>query len=139
MMKSKISFALLALLVGLAACTPREENIIIISTSDIHSKLDMIPRLATLVDEARIQDTARVFLVDAGDRWTGNPFVDMSSHAGRPIIEQMNSLGYDVATFGNHEFDMGLDTLQKRVEDAEFDIVLANINTKESALRQPKP
>lgn len=140
MKRSKLSFfALFALLVGVAACTPREENIIIISTSDIHSKLDMIPRLATLVDEARAQDTARVFLVDAGDRWTGNPFVDMASHAGRPIIEQMNSLGYDVATLGNHEFDMGLDTLQKRVEDAEFDIVLANIDTKDSALSQPKP
>ena len=123
----------------MVACGPREENIIIISTSDIHAKLDMIPRLATLVDEARAQDSARVFLVDAGDRWTGNPFVDMAPHAGRPIIEQMNRLGYDVATFGNHEFDMGLDTLQKRVEDAEFDIVLANINTGDTPLRQPKP
>lgn len=121
------------------SCSPQEKNIIIISTSDIHSKLDMIPRLATLVDEARAQDTAQVFLVDAGDRWTGNPYVDMASHAGRPIIEQMNRLGYDVATFGNHEFDMGLDTLQKRVSEAEFDIILANIDTKESALAQPKP
>ncbi len=137
----KLKTTLLSLVVmSLAvACAPREENIIIISTSDIHAKLDMLPRLATLVDEARAQDSARVFLVDAGDRWTGNPFVDMAPHAGRPIIEQMNRLGYDVATFGNHEFDMGLDTLQKRVEDAEFDLVLANVNTGDTPLRQPKP
>ena len=139
MKQLKLSLLALVAVVAMVACTPREENIIIISTSDIHAKLDMMPRLATLVDEARAQDSARVFLVDAGDRWTGNPFVDMAPHAGRPIIEQMNRIGYDVATFGNHEFDMGLDTLQKRVEDAEFDLVLANINTGDTPLRQPKP
>ena len=139
MKQTKLALWVLGAALAMSACTPREENLIIISTSDIHSKLDMLPRLATLIDEAHAQDTARVFVVDAGDRWTGDPYVDMSSHAGRPIIEQMNRLGYDVATFGNHEFDMGLDTLQKRVSEAEFDIVLANIDTKESALAQPKP
>lgn len=140
--KLVILLALLTIgLIGYSRLTrlPAEENLIIISTSDIHSKIDMLPRLATLIDEAHAQDTARVFVVDAGDRWTGNPYVDMASNVGRPIIEQLNRLGYDVATFGNHEFDMGLDTLQKRVEDAEFDLILANIDTKESALRQPKP
>ena len=132
---------LFALLVAFAAvaCAPREENLIIISTSDTHAKIEMLPRLAAFVEEARSQDTARVFLVDAGDRWTGNPYVDKAAHAGRPIIEQMNKMGYDVATIGNHEFDMGLDTLQKRLSEAEFDIVLANIDTKESPLQQPKP
>ncbi|MBO7299971.1 MAG: bifunctional metallophosphatase/5'-nucleotidase [Tidjanibacter sp.] len=126
-------------LLSAMACSPRKENIIIISTSDIHAKIEELPRLAAFVEEARSQDTARVFLVDAGDRWTGNPYVDKASHAGRPIIEQMNKMGYDVATIGNHEFDMGLDTLQRRLGEAEFDIVLANIDTKESALKQPKP
>lgn len=135
----RLTLLALCSLLAAVACTPKEEKIIIISTSDIHAKLDMMPRLATLVDEARAQDTARLFLVDAGDRWTGNAFVDMAPHAGRPIIEQMNRLGYDVATFGNHEFDMGLDTLQRRVEDAEFDIILANINTHSTPLQQPKP
>ena len=135
----KIAFLALATLLGVVACTPKQENIIIISTSDIHAKLDMLPRLATLLDEARAQDTARLFVVDAGDRWTGNAFVDMAPHAGRPIIEQMNRLGYDVATYGNHEFDMGLDTLQRRVEDAEFDLVLANVNTGTTPWKQPKP
>ena len=138
-MKS-LKFTFLAALVALAtSCAAPTEKIIIISTSDIHSKLDMLPRLATFVDEVRAQDTARVFLVDAGDRWTGDPYVDMAPNAGLPIIEQMNRLGYDVATFGNHEFDMGLDTLQRRVEDVEFDLVLANVDTKETAWKQPKP
>ena len=130
---------LLAALLGVACGSPRQEKIIIISTSDIHAKIDMMPRLAKFVEDARAQDTARVFLVDAGDRWTGNAYVDMAPNAGLPIIELMNQIGYDVATFGNHEFDMGLDTLQRRVEDAEFDLVLANVNTGTTPLRQPKP
>ncbi|MBQ5670204.1 MAG: bifunctional metallophosphatase/5'-nucleotidase [Tidjanibacter sp.] len=130
--------ALLSMLL-LASCGPRTEKVIIISTSDIHSKLDMLPGLATLIDQAHAQDTAQVFVVDAGDRWTGDPFVDMAPHAGRPIIEQMNRLGYDVATYGNHEFDMGLDTLQLRTQDAEFPIVLANVNTGSTVWKQPKP
>lgn len=139
MKQFRLGLVLAVILFSVASCAPKKESIIIISTSDIHAKLDMIPRLATLVEEARMQDTARLFLVDAGDRWTGNAFVDMAPHAGRPIIEQMNLLGYDVATFGNHEFDMGLDTLQRRVEDAEFDLVLANVNTGTTAWKQPKP
>lgn len=136
-----IVFLVAAVLIGWnrLAKSSAEENIIIISTSDIHAKIDMMPRLAAFVAEARAQDTARVFLVDAGDRWTGNAYVDMATHAGRPIIELMNELEYDVATFGNHEFDMGLDTLQKRVEDAKFPIVLANVNTGSTPLKQPKP
>lgn len=133
------SLAMAATLLLAVGCAPKQENIIIISTSDIHAKIDMMPRLATLVEEARLQDTARLFLVDAGDRWTGNAFVDMAPNAGRPIIELMNTLGYDVATYGNHEFDMGLDTLQRRVEDAEFDLVLANVNTGSTPWQQPKP
>lgn len=132
-------WALLVAILTIGCSAPQRENIIIISTSDIHAKLDMMPRLAAFVDEARAQDTATVFLVDAGDRWTGNAFVDMATHAGQPIIEQMNAVGYDVATFGNHEFDMGLDTLQKRVEDSSFDMVLANINTGTTPLEQPEP
>lgn len=127
-----------ALLLLTSGC-PKNGKIIIISTSDIHAKIDRLPQFATLVDRYRAQDTAAVFLVDAGDRWTGNPYVDMAAHAGRPVIEQMNALGYDVATVGNHEFDFGLDTLQRRSEDAEFDIVVANVSTGRTAWHQPKP
>lgn len=135
------SFLLVCLgLAALSSCGPKEQNIIIISTSDIHAKIDRLPQFAAFVDEVRQgQDTARVFLVDAGDRWTGNAYVDMATHVGRPIIEQMNRLGYDVATYGNHEFDFGLDTLQRRVEDAEFPIVLANVDTGDTPWEQPEP
>ena len=96
----------------LAGCAG-ERRVVIVSTNDIHSSIDNFPRLATLVEELRAAEGAdRVLLVDAGDRWTGNPFVDLASPPLYPIVELMNELGYDVATLGNHEFDWGQRLLQ---------------------------
>ncbi len=114
---------------------------IIISTNDIHGKIDNIARLATMVKEYRAQDTARVILVDMGDRWTGNAYVDGAKQTGKPIIDLMNDIGYDVVTFGNHEFDRGQDTLAKRMGEGNFGVVLANMEKTSDAspLQQPEP
>ena len=97
----KNRFCLLLLLAAFAAagCTPREKTIIILSTNDIHAKIERFPQLAEAVEEAR--DTATVVLVDAGDRWTGNAYVDLAREPRRPIVDLMNRLGYDAGTFGN--------------------------------------
>ena len=92
----------LLLCAALCACAPREKVVIILSTNDIHAQIQNFPQLATAVAECR--DTASVILVDAGDRWTGNAYVDQAE-GRRPVLELMNELGYDVATLGNHEFD----------------------------------
>ena len=44
-----------------------------------------------------------------------------------PIIELMNTVGYDVVTLGNHEFDKGREVLNTMVEHAEFDWVCCNM------------
>lgn len=128
----RLSAAIL-LATALSACAPKQETVFIISTNDIHGAIENIPNLATLVARYRAQDTASVFLVDAGDRWTGNPYVDMAVEDGKrvdgkPIIDLMNSLGYDVATFGNHEFDKGIGHLAIRTREAHFPVILANMD-----------
>ena len=89
-----------------AACAPRERTLVVLSTNDMHAKIQRFPLLAAAVQACR-DTTDLVLLVDAGDRWTGNAFVDKVPAPGKPIIELMNRLHYDVATFGNHEFDHG--------------------------------
>lgn len=139
MRRSSLFFAAAAVFM-LASCGRRSETIWIISTNDMHGAIEKMPNLATLVGEYRAQDTASVFLVDAGDRWTGNPYVDMAPQPGKPIIELMNELGYDVATFGNHEFDRGQALLDERTQEAMFPVVLANMHTTiSSPLSQPMP
>ena len=82
-----------------------ERSIVILSTTDMHAKVENFPKLATAV--AACRDTVTTLLVDSGDRWTGNAYVDMAQEPRRPIVDMMNHLGYDVVTLGNHEFDDG--------------------------------
>lgn len=48
-----------------AACAPRERTLVLLSTNDMHAKIQHFPRLAAAVEACR--DTAQlVVLVDAG-------------------------------------------------------------------------
>jgi 5'-nucleotidase len=138
---TRISKALIlcALSIVVAACAPRTKTITIIAVNDIHGQIDNFPRLATLVGRYRAADSLRVVLVDAGDRWTGNPFVDRNPERGKPVVDLQNELGFDVSTLGNHGFDFGLDVLRDRVNGARFRITSANIDSNGSALPQPEP
>ena len=104
----------------------RKSEFVIISTNDMHASLDNMARLATAVKECR--DTVFTIVADAGDRWTGNAYVDLAE--GRlPIIGLMNAVGYDVATLGNHDFDPGQKVLEEAVDCAEFDVICANMKS----------
>ena len=104
------------------------QHIYIISTNDIHSNINIMPQLATLVEE--YEALGEVVVTDSGDRISGNAFVDDHAEPGMPMIELMNSVGYDVVTFGNHEFDNGCDALNKMMQSSDFDYVCANIEPK---------
>ncbi|MCM1300639.1 MAG: bifunctional metallophosphatase/5'-nucleotidase [Alistipes senegalensis] len=113
-------------LLAAAACTPTERTVVLLSTNDMHAQIDRFPQLAAAVEACR--DTVEnVVLVDAGDRWTGDPFVDRTTPAGMPIIRLMNRLGYDVATLGNHEFDHGQAHLGRILDSMDFTVVCSNV------------
>jgi len=124
-MKRFFRAAFLAAAVAAAACTPRERTIVILSTNDMHARIQRFPQLAAAVEACR--DTAQlVVLVDAGDRWTGNAFVDKVAVPGKPMIELANRLGYDVMTLGNHEFDHGQAFLGRMIDSIGAAVVCAN-------------
>ena len=105
----------------------QKSEFVIVSTNDVHASLENMAQLATAVKECR--DTVFTVVVDAGDRWTGNAYVDLAE--GRlPIIDLMNKIGYDVATLGNHDFDAGQQTLDKAIRHASFDVVCANMESE---------
>ena len=105
----------------------RKSEFVILSTNDMHASLDNVARLATAVEECR--DTVFTIVVDAGDRWTGNAYVDLAE--GRlPMIQLMNAVGYDVATLGNHDFDPGQQVLDNAVDKAKFAVVCANMESE---------
>lgn len=106
---------------------PKGHHLYVISTNDMHSNIDDMPRLATLVKEYEAK--GKVLLVDAGDRIIGNAYVDDDSRPGMPMIELMNEVGYDVVTLGNHEFDKGPDVLRSMIDGSEFEWVCANVRS----------
>ncbi|MDR0509500.1 MAG: bifunctional metallophosphatase/5'-nucleotidase [Rikenellaceae bacterium] len=112
-------------------------RVIIVSTNDTHGAIDMFARLATLTDSLRRGEDP-VILLHAGDWSTGNPYADLYPKRGYPNIALMDSLHYDLATLGNHEFDNGTDTLTARLNDATFPVVVANMQSNGS-LPELKP
>ena len=105
---------------------------VILSTNDMHASLDNMARLATAVKECR--DTVFTVVVDAGDRWTGNAYVDLAE-GRKPIIRLMNVIGYDVAALGNHDFDPGQQVLDEAIGDSEFAYLCANMTSEGKWLR----
>ncbi len=123
----------------LSGCQNTEEKeIVIISTNDIHGRIEQFSKLATFVKRIK-EEHPNVILVDAGDRFTGNPYVDHAKEKGLPIISLMNDLGYEVGTLGNHEFDFGQKILRARINDATFPIICANINSSRGELDSIPP
>ncbi len=64
-------------------------------------------------------------LTDSGDIFHGTPEGILTK--GRVVVEIMNILGYDAAAVGNHDFDLGQETLRDLSELAEFPFLGANI------------
>ncbi|MFC4779416.1 bifunctional 2',3'-cyclic-nucleotide 2'-phosphodiesterase/3'-nucleotidase [Paenibacillus sp. GCM10023252] len=91
-------------------------------------------KTATLVKQAR-EEAKNTVLIDNGDLIQGTPLgtymakVDGLKAAGsiHPVYKAMNLMGYDVATYGNHEFNYGLDFLDRATAGAKFPYVNANI------------
>lgn len=134
----RASLTLLVLLPLLSLGGEGKTTVIILHVNDMHSKIDNMAKLAHLVDSLkRIHPS--LFLVSAGDNFTGNPVVDMVPEKGYPMIDLMNHCGFAVSAIGNHEFDMGQELLNKRIGQAQFPFISCNIDASKGLLKQPNP
>lgn len=111
-------------------------KITILHTNDVHSRIEPFPmdgstlqgrggvaRRSTLIQQIRAEEP-HVLLFDAGDFFQGTPYFNLFD--GQLELELMSKLGYDAATFGNHEFDNGLQGLLKHFDKANFPFVSSN-------------
>ncbi len=119
-------------------------SISICVTSDIHGyiyptnyreeveKNMGLAKIASLID--RIRSEKVVILVDNGDFIQGSPFTYYFAaykEAKRsPLIKIGNSLHYDMAIFGNHEFNYGIEYLKNVVNKTNYPWLAANILDK---------
>ncbi|WP_181305755.1 bifunctional UDP-sugar hydrolase/5'-nucleotidase [Rufibacter sp. XAAS-G3-1] len=117
----------------------------ILHTNDMHSRIDPFPndgrkyggmggmaRRATLVKQIRAQEP-NVLLLDAGDIWQGTPYFNF--FGGELEYKLMTQMAYDAATLGNHDFDNGLEGLQKQLPHAGFPFIIANYDFSDTILK----
>ena len=136
----------LALALAWSAASAQELRLRLLSTTDIHANLydwdyyrdqrDIslgLARTAALIRQAR-GETPNVMLFDSGDAIQGTPLGDFVAterplQPGQihPVVRAMNLLHYDAASFGNHEFNYGLDFLHLTYNGAQFAYATANV------------
>ncbi len=125
-------------------CNTKETQITILHTNDTHSQIDPLPknhykypglggfeRRATAIEEIR-RKNPNILLFDAGDIFQGTPYFNY--FGGELEFKLMSLLKYDAATLGNHDFDNGLDGLNKQLPNAKFSFLSANYNFKNTIL-----
>ncbi|MBP6124021.1 metallophosphoesterase, partial [Providencia sp.] len=144
MVNKVLKLSSLALLVAFNA-NAATVDLRVMETSDVHSNLVDFDyykdkpteqfgyvRTATLIKAAKKEATNAV-LVDNGDLIQGSPLADYMAGKGlkegesHPAHQLLNTMGYTVGNFGNHEFNFGLEFLQKAIAGAKFPYINANI------------
>lgn len=133
--------------IGFAA--PRNPvEIQLLNVSDWHAQFDPInvPGVGNVGGAAVLSSywkadraaNPNTITLTAGDAFGASPPLS-SFFNEEPAIETMNAMGFDVDTFGNHNFDRGTSHLQEMIDLAEFQYVSANLQNVDGTLQGVKP
>jgi 2',3'-cyclic-nucleotide 2'-phosphodiesterase (5'-nucleotidase family) len=120
-------------------------HIVILGTTDLHGNLFPIDyytdkpdnrglaKIATLIQQVR-KENKNVLLIDSGDTIQGTPLEyyhnKKNNQPPDPMMLAMNALDYDAMTVGNHEYNFGLQVLEKARGEAKFPWLSANTYNK---------
>ena len=130
----------------LAACEPSNppevyipppRTIRLLQTSDLHTNIFPwdyftgtadakrgLTKVATLVQKARAENPDCNLLIDTGDAIQGTPlgtyYALVDNAPKHPMAVAMNALKYDAMALGNHEFNYGLNVLNKFKGEVEL-------------------
>ncbi|MFD2786539.1 bifunctional metallophosphatase/5'-nucleotidase [Hymenobacter rubripertinctus] len=127
-----------------AAADSKPVRLTILHTNDMHSRIEPFPenaaqwagmggmaRRAALIEQVRRQES-NVLLLDSGDIWQGTPYFNFFQ--GELEYKLMSQMAYDASTLGNHDFDNGLEGLQKQLPHATFPFLIANYDFTDTLL-----
>lgn len=92
-----------------------------------------LAKTATLIKKYR-EEAKNSLLFDNGDLIQGNPLGDyvakvdpLKEGETHPVYKAMNLLNYDAGNIGNHEFNYGLEFLERSLKGSNFPYVNANV------------
>lgn len=136
--------ALLLPALWLAGCASSSEvPITILQLNDVYEIMPLrggseggLARVATIEKNLRAENP-HTYMMFAGDLFSpsalGTARIDGVPLAGRQIVDVMNAVGLDFATFGNHEFDIAADQFFERLAESEFLWVSSNVRGADNA------
>jgi 2',3'-cyclic-nucleotide 2'-phosphodiesterase (5'-nucleotidase family) len=142
-----------AVLLCLAACaggpvpgatpSPAGGTLVLMGTTDLHGWIlphdyytgeatpNGLAALVPVIDSVRAAHPGRTVLVESGDILQGNPlaFVHSTLRDGErhPVVAAMELAGYDAAAIGNHEFNYGIEHLERSVAAGRVPFLSANV------------
>ena len=123
-------FLLLALLVALSIPAPKAEHLVIAAVNDTHSQITPaadnkggLLRRRAIYDQIR-RENKNTMIIHGGDGVQGTLY--FSLFKGEVEFAAIDSIGYDMMTFGNHEFDNGLNILSQYVNKLNTPVVSTN-------------
>lgn len=127
--------------ITLSPAAPERTQITLLSTTDLHGHIypvdyttntpsnEGLAKVATLIRKVRAA-AGEVLLVDCGDTIQGTPLMYHHNRINNtptdPMMLVMNALHYDALVVGNHEYNFGLNVLQKARREAQFPWLSAN-------------
>ncbi|MBQ8783250.1 MAG: bifunctional metallophosphatase/5'-nucleotidase [Clostridia bacterium] len=126
-MKTKILSVILAVVMVISTfplAFAAEAETVILYTNDVHCAIDDYAILAAYKAQLEAEGKT-VIAVDAGDAIQGEVIGTLTQ--GEAIVDIMNSVGYDYAVPGNHEYDYGMETFLDIAETkAEYEYISSN-------------
>jgi len=143
----------LSLLMPMGSVMAAEGNAVtvtVLGTTDLHGRIfpweyatdteDVdagMAKLQTLIKQEKSANPNSI-LIDTGDTLQDNMADIFNNRAVHPMMEGLNYMGYDTWTLGNHEFNFGLDFLNKNIAAFQGKVLAANIY-KEDGTRFVQP
>lgn len=124
---------------------PKRVHLVVLGTTDLHGNLFPmdyytnkadnrgLAKIAALIRQFR-KENQNVLLIDSGDTIQGTPLEyyhnKKNNQPPDPMMLAMNALHYDAMTVGNHEYNFGLQVLEKARGEAQFPWLSANTYNK---------
>lgn len=128
-----------------------EQTIRVAATSDVHGRIYPydyaidgkdddagLAKVSTIVNSLRAENP-NMILMDDGDTVQDNSselFNDLEVH---PMVEAMNSIGYDIWTLGNHEFNFEKEFIERNISNFNGTVLSANIKNKKDGSNYVNP
>ena len=114
-----------------------DKNITLLVTSDIHAGVEDNFTLAGVVEKRKEYEAKGDYtlLIDDGDLLQGGLLSSVSK--GEDLIDIANEAGYDVMTFGNHEFDYGMEKFLSNAKKLKCGYISCNFNKDGKLIFKP--